>query len=139
MPSPDLRQYALKLLALSGKFLLEDGNLDPTAFIVTASDQILRPLDLRDEESKLNSCKELVEEARNLNALAIISVLLARSKDFDLSSSNEIDYIWGDIQKYSSESCILMTLSGPGIKNWAASIPFRESVGKYNSGSVLVF
>jgi len=68
MKSADLRRYALNLLKLSKKFLLEDGDLDPTAFILTADDQLLRPIELNDESGKLESCMKIVDEARRKNA-----------------------------------------------------------------------
>jgi len=44
MKNLDIRQHALNLLKLSKKFFLEDGDLDPTAFIITADEQLLRPI-----------------------------------------------------------------------------------------------
>jgi hypothetical protein len=130
MKSADIRRHVLNLLKLSKQFLSEDGDLDPTAFIITASDQLLRPIELDDESHKLQSCKKIVEEARRQNALAIVTVFLARSKNFDKQSFVREDYSWGDIQSSSSERCILVTLSGPGIKNWATALPFKIDNGK---------
>lgn len=63
MKSADLKQHALKLLEMSRKFLAEDRDLDATAFIITADDQILRPIELQDEIGKVESCKKIVDEA----------------------------------------------------------------------------
>ena len=79
----DLRQHALELLEQAKKFLEEDGELDPTAFIITRNDQVLRPIGLRDKASKVRSCKKILNEARKLHARAIITLFIARSKDFD--------------------------------------------------------
>jgi hypothetical protein len=126
----DLKRYALSLLDLSKQFLLEDGDLDPVAFIITADDQLLRPLDLEDEGAKLESCKKIVDEARRRKALAIVTVFLARSKDFEKGDFVQEAYSWGEIQDADSERCILVTLSGPGIKNWAVALPFGRDNGK---------
>jgi hypothetical protein len=130
MKSVDIRRYALSILRLSKKFLSEDGDLDPTAFIITADDQLLRPIELQDESRKLESCTKIVDEARQKKALAIITVFLARSKDFDKEEFDQEAYSWGDIQDSGSERCILVTLSGPGIKDWATALPFQTVNGK---------
>ena len=139
MKSVDLRQYALNLLKLSRKFLLEDGDLDPTAFIVTGDDQLLRPIDLTDESRKTESCAELIEEARLKNAFAIITIFLARSKDSNERDFDQETYTWGDIQSTSAERCILLTVSGPGVKNWAVALPFRINNGKVIFGKRVEF
>lgn len=126
----DLRRHALNLLGLAKKFLREDGDLDPTAFVITADDQLLRPIELQDESRKTESCSKVVAEARKKNALAIITIFLARSKDFDREKFDEEVYLWGDIQDKSADRCILVTVSGPGIKNWAVSLPFKIRNGK---------
>jgi hypothetical protein len=130
MEGMDLRRHVLNLLKLSKKFLSEDGDLDPTAFIITADSQLLRPIELQDEASKIESCTKIVDEARRLKALAIVTIFLARSKDCDTKDFGHEGYSWGDIQDGSSERCILVTLSGPGIKNWAIELPFKNDNGK---------
>jgi hypothetical protein len=127
----DIRDHALKLLSMSKKFLLEDGDLDSTAFIITHNnEQLIRPIELDQESSKLESCSKIVEEARKQMASAIITIFLARSKDFDNIKFEQEDYLWGDIQNSSSQRLILMTLSGPNIKNWAIALPFKILNGK---------
>jgi hypothetical protein len=120
----DLRKHALELLEQSKKFFAEDRNLDPTAFIITADDQLLRPIELGDESAKSESCAKIMKEAHEQHAFAIITVFLARSKDFDDKEFQEDSYSWGNIQGEESERCILLTLSGPGIRNWAVAAPF---------------
>jgi len=134
MESQDLKTHALNILKMSKQFLSEDGDLDPTAFIITDDDQLLRPIDLRDEASKIESCTKIVDEARRQKALAIITVFLTRSKDFDHEDFAQDDYSWGDIQNDSPERSILLTLSGPGIKSWATALPFRSTDGKFTFG-----
>jgi len=130
MAGANLTNHALKILKLSKKFFLEDGDLDPTAFIITAHDQLLRPIDLHDEATKMESCTKIVDEARREKALAIITVFLARSKNFEKEGFALEGYAWGNIQNSSSERSILLTLSGPGIKNWATALPFSSVDGK---------
>src|SRR5205809_4518121 len=130
MKNVDMKQYAMSLLKLSKKFFLEDGDLDPTAVIITADEQLLRPIELQDEVSKIESCTKIVDEARRQNALAIITVFLARSNDFDREDFAKEVYSWGDVQEGSSDRSILVTLSGPGIKNWVVALPFRSVNGK---------
>lgn len=109
---------------------MEDGDLDSIAFIITADDQLLRPIELQDESSKIESCMKIIDEARRRKALAIITVFLARFEDFARKDFAQEGYSWGDFQNSNSERCILMTLSGPGIKNWTTALPFRKTNGK---------
>lgn len=127
----NLRQHVLDLLEQSKKFLLEDGDLDPVAFIITGQDQLLRPLELHDEFSKIKSCKKILTEARKLHALAIITIFIAKSKDFQTEDFAEESYSWGNLNEDGSERCVLATLSGPGIKNWAVALPLQAQ-GKNN-------
>jgi hypothetical protein len=126
----DLRQHALELLELSRKFLAEDGDLDSNAFIITADDQLVRSIELQDDTAKIKSCKKIVGEAQQQKALAIITIFLARSADFGAKGFDQESYSWGDIQDNSMDRSILVTLSGPGIKNWAAALPFRNLEGR---------
>lgn len=135
----DIKQYALGLLDLAKRFLLEDGDLDAGAFIVAADDQILRPLELQDETTKLACCTRIVEEARSKGALAIVTVFLARSKDFNQNSFLQDTYQWGDIQTTDNERCILITVSGPGIKNWAAALPFSNDGKTFDFREIIEF
>jgi hypothetical protein len=120
----------LELLELSRKFLAEDGDLDSNAFIVTADDQLVRPIELHDESAKIVSCKKIVGEARRKKALAIITIFLARSANFGEKGFDQESYSWGDVQCNSTDRSILVTVSGPGIKNWAAALPFINVEGK---------
>jgi hypothetical protein len=139
MKSVDLRQHALKLLEMSRKFLAEDGDLDATAFIITADDQIPLPIDFENEGAKVESCTKIVDEARQQKALAIITIFLARSADFNRKGFDQESYSWGDIQHGSTDRSILVTASGPGIKNWAAALPFRMASGKVAFGDLVEF
>ncbi len=139
MRDVDLKQHVLELLGQSKKFFAEDGDLDPTAFIITEDDEFLRPIDLRDEISKIKSCKKILSEARKLHALAIITIFIARSKNFENEEFNEEAYSWGDLERDGSERCILVTLSGPGIRNWAVALPFRNQGKHLNFGQKVEF
>lgn len=139
MKSADLRQHALKLLEMSRKFLAEDDDLDPTAFIITANGQILRPIELENEDVKVESCKKIVDEALQQKALAIITIFLSRSADFREKRFDQESYSWGNIQHGSTDRSILLTISGPGVKNWAAALPFWITRGKIAFGSLVEF
>ncbi|HET8891881.1 MAG TPA: hypothetical protein VFQ41_23485 [Candidatus Angelobacter sp.] len=134
----DIRRYALSLLELSRKFLLADGDLDPVAFIITADEQLLRPLELRNETEKLTCCKKIAE-ARSRVAIAIVTVFLARSKDYGQENFSQETYSWGDLQDSDSERCILVTVSGPGIKNWAVALPFNSKGKKIVFQKIIEF
>ena len=129
----------MALLELSRKFLLEDGGLDPVAFIITNDEQLLRPLELRNETEKLECCKKIVDEARNRVALAIVTVFLARLKDYGQENFSQEIYAWGDLQDSDSERCILVTASGPGIKNWAVVLPFNSKGKKIIFQKIIEF
>jgi hypothetical protein len=127
----DIRRYALELLELSKKFLTEDGSLDPTAFIVTKSGEpILRPLNLEDEPHKTDCFLEIVREAREKEALALITVFVARSDDFQDEEFDEQSYFWGKLEAEGASRCVLLTLSGPAVNNWVVSVPFHEQNGQ---------
>jgi hypothetical protein len=139
MKSIDIKKHALDLLKLARQFFLEDGDLDPTAFIVTANDRILRPIELENEGAKVESCKKIVEEAQQRKALAIITIFLARSADFSEKDFDQASYSWGDIQHGSTDRSIFVTVSGPGVKNWAAALPFTITRAKISFRDLVEF
>ncbi len=121
-----LKDLALGLLELSKKFLKEDRCLDPMAFVVIEGDHFPRPLDFHDEGRKMASCKRVLEEARAKNAIAIITIFTARSKEFAGKVFDENVYSWGKLQSEGRPRCILLTVSGPNIHGWALEVPFEE-------------
>jgi hypothetical protein len=137
--STDLKQHALALLDMSKRFLFEDSDLDPIALIITPNEQLLRPLELQNEVEKLECCKKIVDEARTQRALAIVTIFLARMKDFEQQNFSSDTYSWGNIQGFSDERCILITISGPGIRNWAAMLPFMDRDAKIVFGEIVEF
>ena len=139
MKIADIRQHALKLLNSSKEFFAEDGDLDSTALIITADDQFVRPIELGEEADKIESCKKIVDEALRQKALAIITIFLARSADFDKECFEQENYTWGDIQDSEADRSILITLSGPGIKNWAVALPFKKVKGEIVFGELVEF
>jgi hypothetical protein len=127
----DIKGYALELLELSKKFLAEDRTLDPTAFIVTKSGEpVLRPMNLEDEEHKADSTEKIIREAKEHEALAIITIFIARSKEFADEDFDEQSYFWGKLEQEGAPRNILLTLSGPAITNWAVTVPFQEKNNK---------
>ncbi len=122
--SVNVREHALTLLKMSKRFLVEDKDLDANAFII-ADEQYVRPIELQDEQSKIESCGKILDEARQRNALAIITVFLTRFRNFANEEFSADEYSWGDFEKEGGQRCILVTASGPGIKNWAVAVPFK--------------
>ena len=135
METTKLRNYAFSILALSRKFLAEDGDLDPTAFIVTEGEQLVRPLDFSSEIEKAESCAEISAEASAHDAVAIVTSFLARASEFPAGDFDPAGYSWGQLQDRSYEESILITLSGPSVANWAVSLPFARVNGEIVFGN----
>lgn len=116
----ELKAYARELLDMASRFLVEDGYLAPMGFIILDHPEPLtRNLDFTDDSIKAQSCRQLVEEAVQLNATAIITLFTARTRMF---SPDE-----GLPSQEQASRCILITLSGPGIAPWAIERPFTQA------------
>jgi hypothetical protein len=63
----------------------------------------------------------IVGRAKGKNATAIITINTARQQEVE----GELDsYWWGKLAEENQPRCLLLTISGPGVKPLSISLPF---------------
>lgn len=134
-PEFELKEFALGVLEIAKENLQRDGELVPTAFLIT-SDQIhCMPVNFAGHEEKLAVYGELVKAARAAHAVALITVndaFMSNKAGRDAVES----YYPGKLEAEKSPECIMLTVSGPGIKNWTVDIPYARGANGIEFGEV---
>jgi hypothetical protein len=132
-PEFELKDFALGVLEIAKENLQRDGELVPTAFLIT-SDQIqCMPVNFAGHEEKLAVYGELVKAARAANAVALITVndaFMSNKAGRDAVES----YYPGKLEAGKSPECIVLTVSGPGIKNWSVDVPYKRNETRIEFG-----
>jgi hypothetical protein len=114
------------VLGIAKENLQRDGDLIPTAFLITADQIQCIPVSFADHEEKLAVYSELVKTAREANAIALITVndaFMSKKAGCDQAES----YYPGKLAAEKSPECLMLTVSGPGIRNWSVDVPYQRS------------
>ena len=124
----DLRDYAIRVLELAKENLRRDGVLVPLAFIITANEINLVEMDFQDHAEKERAYARLVETARAMNALALLTLNDAyhTRREADLDDYAE-GYYPGRLAAEGAPECILMVLAGPAIATWELMQPYERT------------
>ncbi|MDP9267985.1 MAG: hypothetical protein M3P27_06615 [Acidobacteriota bacterium] len=127
-----LREYARDVMGMASRLLSEDTDLDPIGLIVAElQEPYTVPLNFENDQLKRESCRDLVERARRLKATAIVTVFTARARELDAAVE--------DKSCVESSRAILVTLSGPHMRNWALERPFEIREGVPVLGEIRTF
>jgi hypothetical protein len=121
----DLKEFALGVLEIAKENLQRDGNLIPTAFAITPSHIHCYSVSFSNHEEKPGVYADLIEAAKNENAIALITC-----NDALWSNNAEPEYVEGyypgKLAVDGANECIMLTVSGPAIETWALEIPYER-------------
>lgn len=113
----DLKELAYELLHEAQQSLEGEGHLNPTAIIITPSENLIVDVEFEDDEERDDIYRELVETARDKNASAIVTI-----NDVYLDENGAAVRLqgpgWGELQQPASEA-IVITVSGSGFETWS--------------------
>lgn len=121
----DLKEYAYQILEIAKQNLRKDGALFPVAFLVTGEQLLATPLNFTGLEEKEQAYAALVAEAREMNALAIITLNDAHYEPLDAPYREPVRP--GQLAEEGAPECILLTVSGPGMENWEIILPYQRT------------
>ena len=132
----DLEKFALQLLDIEKRFLLEDRREYRTAVVVvvTPEKRYSEEVEFESEEEKVNAYAAIVDRAKENHASAIITI----NTSF-VGSDVSSDYRWGDLEHSSAQRAITLTISGPSLEPCSLSLPFSVENGFVNIGEVSGF
>jgi hypothetical protein len=125
MTTVDLKEYAFKVLEIARENLTRDGVLEPAAFLVTADDLIIVDAGFTNEEEKQAVYGNIVQLAREKNAIALLTLNDARYEPDDAPRRESLRP--GQLEEEGAPECILLSLSGPGIENWVLLQPYERT------------
>lgn len=126
----DIKQVALQMLEIAKGNLQEHGSLLPVALLVTPDQNLVTPVYFSNEEEKNRAYAELVAKAKELQAMAIVTINEVRYAKDDGS------YYWGKLEAEKAPEAILVTVSGPGITNWEGTLPFERQDERFVFGEL---
>lgn len=112
----DLRSLAHELLREAQQQLEEEGHLTPTAVVITARENLIFDIEFTSEEEREEIYAELIDVAREENALAVVTVNDIYLDDAGPPVSLEGSG-WGGLSD-SAREAILVTVSGSGFETW---------------------
>src|ERR1700722_11864457 len=132
----DLREFALQLLEIEKRFLLEDKEKYCTAVVVvvTPEQRYSEEAEFENEEEKIDAYAAIVDRARENDASAIITINTSFVRSDAVS-----DYRWGDLEHSGAPRAITLTISGPSLEPDSLSLPFSIEDGTVNIGEMSDF
>jgi hypothetical protein len=127
----DLKALAYELLREAQQSLQEHGYLNPVAVVITPGENLIFDLEFESEEEREEIYAEMMDVAREKNAVAIITV-----NDVYLDDSGARPRLegegWGSLTE-SAHEAITVTVSGGGFETWSVLGPY------FSRGEQVVF
>jgi hypothetical protein len=122
----DLKALAYELLHEAQQSLQNEGHLNPVAVVITPGENLIFDIEFDSDEEREDIYAEMIDVARDKNALAIVTV-----NDVYLDDSGEPIRLhgegWGALAD-SAREAIVITVSGGGFDTWSlVSAYFRRA------------
>jgi hypothetical protein len=113
----DLKALAYELLHEAQQSLEHEGHLNPVAVVIAPSENLIFDIEFDSDEEREDIYAEMIDVARDKNALAIVTV-----NDVYLDDSGEPVRLhgegWGGLAEAAREA-IVITASGSGFATWS--------------------
>jgi hypothetical protein len=124
----NLKSLAHELLHEAQQSLQDEGHLSPTAVVITPKENLIFDIEYETEEDREETYSQMIEVAREKNAMAIITV-----NDVYLDSSGSLATLdgagWGVLSE-SAREAILVVVSGGGFETWTLTAPYFHRGGQ---------
>lgn len=118
----DLKILAHELLHEAQQSLQQEGHLNPSAVVLTPSENLIFDLEFETEEERDDLYAEMIDVAKEQNAAAIITV-----NDVYLDGSDASVRLegagWGSLSESTAEA-VVVTVSGGGFETWSLISPY---------------
>ncbi|HLY98494.1 MAG TPA: hypothetical protein VKT33_05455 [Candidatus Angelobacter sp.] len=124
----NLKELAHELLREAQQSLQAEGNLNPTAIVITPAENLIFDVEYQNEEERDDIYSEIAEAALERNASAILTV-----DDVHLDDAAVPVHLhgegWGALAQ-SAREAILVTVSGSGFETWSVVCPYLRKDGQ---------
>jgi len=118
----DLKALAHELLHEAQQSLQQEGHLNPSAVVITPSENLIFDLEFENEEEREEIYAEMIDAAKEQRAGAIITV-----NDVYLDDSGVPVRLegagWGALAESAPEA-VMVTVSGGGFETWSLVSPY---------------
>lgn len=118
----DLKILAHELLHEAQQSLGQEGHLNPSAVVLTPSENLIFDLEFETEDERDDLYAEMIDVAKEQNAAAIITV-----NDVYLDGSDAPVRLegagWGSLFESAAEA-VVVTVSGGGFETWSLISPY---------------
>ena len=127
----DTKVLAHELLHEAQQSLQADGHLNPTAIVITPSQNLIFDVEYQNDAERDDTYSEIVETALEQNASAIVTVNDVHLDDSDATVQLHGEG-WGNLAE-SAKEAIVVTVSGSGFPTWSLIGPY------YRRGDQFIF
>lgn len=122
----DLKALAHELLSEAQSQLQQDGHLNPTAVVITPSENLIFDLEFESDEERDEIYAEMMDVARQQHATAILTVNDVYLDDEPSAPVQLEGHGWGSLSE-STHEALVVTVSGGGFETWSlVSAYFRR-------------
>ncbi len=135
-PDFDLQAYARNVMEGAKKCLVEDGYLQAFASLICDSEIVGYSLGFEGYEEKTRVYREVVAIAKELNAIAIVTLNDVRTATDKMVNPGE--YYYGRLEEMKAPEAIVVCVSGPTIPTWKLDLPYGRADGGINFGELSV-
>lgn len=135
-PEFDLREFALGVLNVAKENLLQDGELIGTAFVISNDSIQCASMEFGDHDEKARLYDALVQYARGLDAIALVTCSDAYMRD-KFGPDDVAAYYPGKLAVEGARECIILTVSGPGIRTWSLEVPYQRTTAEIRFGQLV--
>jgi hypothetical protein len=123
----DLKALAHELLSEAQSQLQQDGHLNPTAVVITPSENLIFDLEFESDEERDEIYAEMMDVARQQHATAILTVNDVYLDDEPSAPVQLEGQGWGSLSE-SAREALVVTISGGGFETWSlVSAYFRRA------------
>jgi hypothetical protein len=118
----DVKEFASGVLDRAQENLQQDDYVQSAVFLVTDTEVQCYSVSFSGYEEKEATYDEVVQKAREISALAIVTL-----NDAYIGDKYDADkYEWGKAAADPKGECLFVTISGPGLENWTKEIEYRR-------------
>lgn len=125
----EVHQFASRVLEKAMEDLESDGYLESAVFFITSTHLYCYGVTFKGYEEKEATYAEVVRLARELKAVAIVTLNDAYTGEPGTFDPDK--YQWGDLAKNHSAECIFVSVSGPGLENWSKEVQYKRDGGTF--------
>ena len=121
-----VKEFALNLLGIAQENLARDHQLVPVSFMVTSDQLQCYSVTFADHDEKPAAYAELVQVAKDANAVVLITCNDAYRKNQAGPEYLE-GYYPGRLAAEGAPECIMLTVSGPAMETWCVELPYKRT------------